>query len=35
MVTVLMMSAKIAALGLLKAKVLWSKGYDVKILSRD
>ena len=44
MVTILMMSAKMAALGLLKIKVFWIKGYDViisvhdvtnKILSRD
>ena len=44
MVQVLKMSAKIAALGLLKIKVLWNKVYDViifihdvnkKILSRD
>ena len=44
MVTILMMSAKIATLGLLKIKVFWNKGYDViisvhdvtnKILSRD
>ena len=44
MVTILMMSAKIATLGLLKVKVFKNKGYDViiyvydttnKILSRD
>ena len=44
MVTILMMSAKMATLGLLKTKVFWNKGYDViisvhdvtnKILSRD
>ena len=44
MVTILMMSAKIAILGLLKIKVVWNKGYDVinyvydvtnEILSRD
>ena len=44
MVTILMMSAKMATLGLLKIKVFWNKGYDViisvhdvtnKILSRD
>ena len=44
MVTILMMSAKIAILGLLKIKVVWNKGYDVinyvydvtnKVLSRD
>ena len=44
MVTVLMMSAKMATLSLLKIKVFWNKGYDVivsvheltkKYLSRD
>ena len=44
MVTILMMSAKITALVLLKIKVFWNKGYDViisvhgvtnKKLSRD
>ena len=44
MVTILMMSAKMATLGLLKIKVFWNKGYDVitsvcdvtnKILSRE
>ena len=44
MVTILMMSAKLATLGLLKKIVFWNKGYDViisvhdvtsKILSRD
>ena len=44
MVTILMMSAKMATLGFLKIKVFWNKGYDViisihdatnKILSRD
>ena len=44
MVTILMMSAKMATLGLLKIKVFWNKGYDViifiyeginKNLSRD
>ena len=44
MVTILMMSAKIATLGLLKLKVFWNKAYDVitsvheitnKILSCD
>ena len=44
MATILMMSAKIATLDLLKIKVFWNKGYDViifvhdvinKILSRD
>ena len=31
MVTVFMMSAKMANPGLLKIKVFWNKGYDVKI----
>ena len=44
MVTILMMSAKITTLALLKIKVFWNNGYDViiyvhdvtsKILSRD
>ena len=44
MVTILMLPAKMATLGLLKIKVFWNKGYDViisvndvtnKILSRD
>ena len=44
MVTILMMSAKIATPGLLKTRVFWYKGYDViqfvhdvtnKILPRD
>ena len=43
MVKILMISAKIATLGLFKIKVFWNKGYDVisvhdvtdKILSRD
>ena len=44
MVTILMMSAKMATPGLLKIRVFWNKGYDViisvhdvtnKILSRD
>ena len=44
MVTILMMSAKMATLDLLKIKVFWNKDYDVtisvhdvtsKILSRD
>ena len=44
MVTILMMSAKMATPGLLKIKVFWNKGYDVimpvhdatnKILWRD
>ena len=29
MVTILMMSAKLAPLGLLEIKVFWNKGYDV------
>ena len=44
MVTISMMSARMATPGLLKSKVFWKKGYDViiavhdvikKILSRD
>ena len=44
MATILMMSAKIATLGLLKIKVFWNRGYNViisvyevtsEILSRD
>ena len=44
MVAILMMSAKLAALSLLKIKIFWNKGYDIiiyihvitnKILSRD
>ena len=37
MLTILMMSAKMATLGLLKGRVFWDKGHDVvnKILSRD
>ena len=44
MVTILMILAKMATLGLLKIKVFWNKGYDViifvyditiKILSRE
>ena len=44
MVAILMISAKLTNLGLLKIKVFWNKGYDViisvhdvnsKILSRD
>ena len=31
MVTILMIPAKIAILGLLKLKVFWIKGYDVRI----
>ena len=29
MATILMMSAKIATLGLLKVKVFWNKSYDI------
>ena len=29
MVAILIMSAKLATLGLLKIKVFWNKGYDV------
>ena len=35
MVTILMMSAKMATLGLLKIKVFWNKGYDVIISVHD
>ena len=44
MVVILIMSAKLATLGLLKINLLWNKGYDIfssvdevadKILSRD
>ena len=35
MVTIWMMSAKLATLGLLKVKVFWNKGYDVKISVYD
>ena len=35
MVTILMMSAKMATLGLLKIKVFWNKGYDVIISVND
>ena len=44
MVTILIMSAKMASLDLFKIKVFWNKGYDViifvhdvtnKVLSRD
>ena len=36
-VTILMISAKMACLGLLKIKIFWNKGYEVsiKIFSRD
>ena len=35
MVTILMMSAKIATLGLLKLKIFWNKGYDVIVSLYD
>ena len=35
MVTILMISAKMATPGLLKGKVLWNKGYDVIIYVYD
>ena len=35
MVTILMMSAKMATLSLLKIKVFWNKGYDVIISVHD
>ena len=35
MVTILMMSAKMATLGLLKIKIFWYKGYDVIIFVYD
>ena len=35
MVAILMMSAKMATLGLLKIKVFWNKGYDVIIYVHD
>ena len=35
MVTILMMAAKMAALGVLKIKVFWSKGHDVIISVHD
>ena len=35
MVTILMMSAKTAVLGLLKIKIFWSKGYGVIISVHD
>ena len=33
MVTILMMSAKMVTLGLLKIKLIWNNGYDVIFLS--
>ena len=35
MVTIMMMSAKLATLGLLKTNVFWNKGYDVIIFVYD
>ena len=35
MVTILMMSAKMATLGLLKIKVFWNQGYDIIIYVCD
>ena len=35
MITILMMAAKMATLGLLKIKVLWNKVYDVIISVHD
>ena len=35
MVTILMMSAKMATVGLLKVTVFWNKGYDVIISVHD
>ena len=35
MLAILMMSAKLATLGLLELKVLWNKGYDVIISVHD
>ena len=35
MVVILMMSAKLATLGFLKTKVIWTKGYDVMIFVHD
>ena len=35
MVTILMISAKMATPGLLKIKVFWKKGYDVRISVHD
>ena len=35
MFTILMMSAKMATLALLKIKLFWNKGYDVIISVRD
>ena len=35
MVKILLVSAKMATLGLLKKKVFWNKGYDVIICMHD
>ena len=35
MVTILMMSAKMAALGLLKINVFWNKDYDISLSIKD
>ena len=35
MVTILMMSAKMVTIGLLKIKIFWNKGYDVIISFHD
>ena len=35
MATVLLVSAKITTLGLLKIKVFWNKGYDIIIFVQD
>ena len=35
MVTILMMSAKMATAGLLKVKVFWNKGYDIIVSAHD
>ena len=35
MVEILMKSAKLVTLGLLKMKVFWNKSYSVKIFARD
>ena len=35
MVTILMMSAKMATLGLVEIRVFWKKGYDVIVFVHD
>ena len=35
MIVVLMISAKLTILGLLKKKTLWNKGYDVIVFAQD